>query len=46
MLALTRRIFEESEANTKPVFIEGRQKTMVFDVANPLIASSIIKLCC
>jgi hypothetical protein len=26
--------------------VEGRQKTMVFDVANSLIASSIIKLCC
>jgi hypothetical protein len=28
------------------VSVEGRQKTMVFDAANPLIASTIVRLCC
>ena len=28
------------------VTAEGRQKSMVFDAANPLIASTIVRLCC
>jgi hypothetical protein len=28
------------------VSVEGRQKAMVFDAANPLVASLIVRLCC
>jgi hypothetical protein len=28
------------------IAVEGRQKTMAFDAANPVIASLIVRLCC